>query len=79
MVDINGPAGGQWTLVRDRDGWTLSRGVPAAETTRVRVDEDAAWKLLFNALPVADAARAISISGRADLAAPLLRARSVIV
>ena len=79
VVDVNGPAGGQWTLVRDRDGWALSPGVPAAETTRVRVDEDAAWKLLFNALPVADAARAISISGRADLAAPLLRARSVIV
>jgi uncharacterized protein (TIGR03083 family) len=79
VVDVSGPAGGRWTLVRERDRWTLLSGEPASETARVRLDQDAAWKLLFNALPEAEAAHATSITGRAELAGPLLRARSVIV
>ena len=79
LLDVSGPAGGQWTLLRDGDRWSLSRGEPALATARVRVDQDAAWKLLFNALPEADAARAVELSGRIDLAAPMLQARSVIV
>jgi hypothetical protein len=57
----------------------LWRGEPSAMTARVRVSDDDAWKLLFNALPEAEASRALRIDGRADLAAPLVRARSVIV
>ena len=79
VIDVGGPAGGQWTLVREREGWMLSRGEPVAESARVRLDEDAAWKLLFNALPEVDAVRAVGITGQASLAEPLLRARSVIV
>ena len=79
VIDVGGSAGGQWTLVRERDRWTLSQGEPATATTRVHLDEDAAWKLLFNAMPDVHAAHAVSISGRGDLARPLLRARSVIV
>ena len=41
--------------------------------------DDAAWRLLFNAMSASDAVKAVSISGRAELAAPLLKARSVIV
>jgi uncharacterized protein (TIGR03083 family) len=80
VIEVSGPSGGIWTLAREGDRWSLGQGAPAArETTRVRLDQDAAWRLLFNALEEPDAARAARISGRADLAAPLLRARSVIV
>jgi uncharacterized protein (TIGR03083 family) len=79
VFDVSGPAGGQWTLVRQDDRWTLARGEPASATTRVQIGDDAAWKLLFNALPGNDVAQAVRISGRADLASTLLRARSVIV
>ncbi len=79
VIDVSGPSGAAWTLARERDRWTLSEGVPASETTRVRLDQDSAWQLLFNALPQRDAARAARITGRAELAVPLLRARSVIV
>lgn len=78
-VEITGPAGGQWTLTRGPDRWTLSGGEPPAATTRVRLRDDLAWKLLFNALPEAEAAAAVRVDGRGDLATPLLRARSVIV
>lgn len=79
VLEVSGPSGGLWTLARVRDRWTLAEGAPASETTRVRLDQDAAWRLLYNALPEADAARAVQVTGRPELAAPLLRARSVIV
>ena len=79
VVDVGGAAGGQWTVVRQENGWRLGQGLPPSETTRVRLDDEAAWKLLFNALPADEAARAVSVTGRPELATPLLRARSVIV
>ena len=78
-IDVTGPAGGQWTLVREHDRWTLARGEPGSESARIRLDGHAAWKLLFNALPEADLAKAVNVSGRTELAGALLRARSVIV
>ena len=79
VIDVTGPAGGRWTLVRAADRWTLSTGEPDAETARVRLDQDAAWKLLFNALREPDLSRALTITGSGALTDPLLRARSVIV
>ena len=79
VIEATGQAGGKWTLSREADRWALSGGEPGQETTRVRIADDAAWKLLFNALPLSAAAGAVSVSGRSELADPLLRARSVIV
>ena len=33
VIEVSGPSGGRWTLVSDGERWTLSRGVPASETT----------------------------------------------
>ena len=79
VIDISGASGGQWTLSREERRWTLSRGEPPAATARVRLDDETAWKLLFNALSERDAARAVHVEGRTDLGHALLRARSVIV
>lgn len=79
VIDIVGAAGGQWTLMREAHTWALLGGEPPAITTRIRLDDDAAWRLLFNALGDVEAARAIRIEGRADLASSFLSARSVIV
>ena len=77
-IEATGPAGGKWTL-QYSSGWKILAGAPPAPTTRVQMSDDNAWRLLFNALK-GDAARAAAqIEGRADLAAPLLVARSVIV
>ena len=73
------PGGGQWTLARETERWTLSRGEPSVATARIRLDDDTAWKLLFNALSEDDAARAVRVEGPPQLAAALLRARSVVV
>jgi uncharacterized protein (TIGR03083 family) len=79
VLDVRGPCGGQWTLVRDGERWTLSAGEPASETARVRLDQEQAWKVLFNAAKGPDAASGVSVSGDARLTGALLRARSVIV
>lgn len=68
-----------WSIVRGAAGWRVFRGAAADAAARVRMDADAAWRLLFNALPP-DAARArVSVQGDAALAEPLLRARAVMV
>jgi len=79
VIDISGASGGRWTLSREPQRWTLWRGEPPVPTTTIRLDDDSAWKLLFNGLPERDAERAIRIEGRTDLGRSFLRARSVIV
>jgi hypothetical protein len=79
VIDVGGPAGGQWTLTREQNNWTVSRGEPLGEAARIRLQDDVAWKLLFNALPESELASTVRLTGRHELAAPMLRARSVIV
>ena len=78
-LQITGAAGGAWRLSRAADRWDLAQGESRSPATTVRFSEDTAWRLLFHALPRADAERAIEITGRPDLAAPVLEARAVIV
>ncbi len=78
-IDIRGASGGRWTLSRGTERWVLLRGEPLSATACLRLDDDAAWKLLFNALSATQAAEAIRVEGRIDLARAFLNARSVIV
>jgi len=79
VIDISGPSGSQWTLSRENQRWTLLRGVPSSATTRIRLNDDTAWKVLFNALSEANADGALQIEGHRELGRAFLRARSVIV
>ena len=80
LLEITGPSGGVWTLLRDGGRWQLTQGEPPTPGTRVRLSDDAAWKLLFNALrSEAEIASAVQIDGRRELAEPLLRTRSIVV
>ena len=78
-LHVSGPSGGTWTLARGTNGWLLQAGEPAASSTQVRMSDDTAWKLLFNALTESEIKASLVIDGRADLAAPLLKARSIVV
>jgi hypothetical protein len=70
---------GAWSVVRDDDRWTLRAGVTARPDATVRATADAAWRLLYNALPDPARAPGLAVRGDASLAEPLLRARAVIV
>jgi uncharacterized protein (TIGR03083 family) len=78
VIDITGHAGGKWRLVRGGRRWHIAPGSDDHPTTLIRVTDDVAWRLLFNAWPAADAAP-VQVSGDGPLAAPMLRARSVVV
>jgi len=78
-IDIDGPGGGLWTLRRDAARWTLWAGSEATESARVRLSDDTAWRLLFNALPAERLADRMAVTGEMRLAEPLARARSVVV
>ena len=78
-IDISGASGGHWTLSREEERWTLWGGEPALASARIRLSDQTAWKLLFNALSKSDAEQAIRIEGRAELGRAILHARSVIV
>lgn len=79
VVQADGPSGGVWTLRRDAQGWTLWSGRPDRADAEVRMSDDAAWRLLYNALPRAAAATAVAIEGDVALARPLLRVRSIVI
>lgn len=78
-IEVTGPAGGVWTLERSDGGWTLWAGQDHAETARVTMSDDTAWRLLFNALPAERADVLVTRRGDPAVYSPLLRARSVIV
>lgn len=79
VLDVTGPSGGTWSLVRGAAGWDLAAGQADTMTARVRVADADAWKLLFNALAPPAAAAAAQVVGTSALAAPLFGARSVVV
>jgi hypothetical protein len=79
VVDVAGVSGGIWTLARDGERWVLSSGRPDRADARVRLSDDAAWRLLYNALPPAGAGGEMAIEGDAALTGPLLRTRSIVI
>ena|SRR6187549_582909 len=78
-IEIAGASGGTWTLRRDAERWSLWTGAEPGDTARIRMTDETAWRLLFNALPADRVAGLLTVSGHAALVAPLQRARSVIV
>lgn len=78
-LEVTGPSGGTWTLSRGVNSWTLLAGQPDRSDARVTMTDDVAWRVLYNALPAAQAGAEIAIEGETELAAPLLRTRSIVI
>jgi hypothetical protein len=78
-LEVKGEAGGVFTLVREDEVWRLFEGEPEGVRTRLSMDADTAWRLLYNALPQDAACARATLAGDQALAAPLLAARSVMV
>lgn len=68
-----------WLLVIDGTRWSVIVDDGREAACTIRLDADAAWRLLFNALDPEQARAAIRVSGAERLSGPLLGARSVIV
>jgi hypothetical protein len=69
---IEGDAGGEWTLLKNSDGWQLFVGASAEACCLIRLDQDTAWRLMTKGLSRADAAKRIEVAGEETLAVPFL-------
>ena len=79
VFEVTGDDTYGWTLERGESDWNVWRGRHDSPTTVITTDADTAWKILYNALPGDRASERVTIAGDASLAAPLLKARSVMV
>ncbi len=79
LVEVTGRAGGVWSVLADPEGWRAWRGRATDVAARVTLDADTAWRLLFNALPAAEARRRVRASGDRELVDAFLAARAVMV
>lgn len=79
VVQVEGPGGGTWSLVRKEPTWMLQTGGRQAPTASIRLDPDTAWKSLYHALDPAEARARAQVEGDERLAAPFFEARSAMV
>jgi hypothetical protein len=80
---ITGPAGGEWTLVREGrfancPYWRLFSGGDPQAACRVQIDQDLAWRLFTKGAAREDARRQVRIAGSAALGEPVLDMVSII-
>lgn len=76
-LEITGPAGGVWTLVRAPESWVLFLGADAGATAKVNLDQEIAWKLFSKGVSEGAAQRSIRIDGDQRLGEPVFRSLSV--
>jgi len=69
---IAGEAGGAWTLKREGGAWSLYTGEGEGSACEVRMDQDAAWRLLTKGLSREEAETRIEIIGDHHLGKPIL-------
>ena len=79
QLDVTGPSGGRWLLVRRETGWDLQAGAVPNPTATVTMSGETAWRLLFNALSPEEAEPMVHLSGDIALGRPILNARSVVI
>lgn len=77
-LHIHGQAGGDWSVVRERNGWQLYLGVPAAAAARVELNQDRAWRLYTKGITPREAQAAATFTGDHHLGRRLLDAVAII-
>ena len=78
VVDIEGAAGGEWTLQREPERWSLYAGAAAGPAATVTMTDDTAWRLFSKGLK-GEAARArVTIAGDQALGAVALSSLAVL-
>lgn len=77
-LTILGQAGGNWTIVRQPDGWVLHQGATDFPNAHVSIDEDRAWRLFTKGISADHARVSTQIVGEPHLAAKVLQTVSII-
>jgi hypothetical protein len=75
-ITVEIPGIGAWVLTKTATGWSLDEGQAAAPAASLRINGDAAWRLLTGARYDA---RQVQLSGDPAMADSLLQVRGIIV
>jgi uncharacterized protein (TIGR03083 family) len=75
--DIEGEAGGVWTLIRENAGWRLFTGSDGTPGARVSLGQETAWKLFSKGLTRDRARATIRIDGKQQLGEPVFSSLAV--
>jgi uncharacterized protein (TIGR03083 family) len=70
--DIEGEAGGSWSLRREDGAWRLYAGAASRPAARVRTDQDTAWRLMTKGLRPQDADGRVHVHGPQAFRDPFL-------
>jgi len=76
-IEIQGDAGGYWTVRRSPQEWELFAGSLPHPDASVRLSQDTAWRLLSKGLRAGEARERVWILGDSDLGNAFLRTLSV--
>ena len=76
-IEIQGEAGGLWSLRRETKAWSILAGADPTATSRVALDQETAWKLFSKGLSRERANRDIRIEGDPTLGRPMLDALAI--
>lgn len=79
VFEVTGEAGDTWSLLRQAANWKLFRGEAESAACLLTLNDDTAWRLLYNALSPEETRARVAVTGDSALAEPLLRTRSVMV
>jgi hypothetical protein len=75
---VKGEAGGDWTVLRGEETWSLYSGSPELPDVRVIMKQGAAWRLYTRGLPPGTVHHYARIQGDEGLARALLGAVAII-
>jgi uncharacterized protein (TIGR03083 family) len=75
---ITGPAGGEWTLGQESDGWRLFVGSAPAPDATATLSDDTAWRLFSKGLDADPARQRVRIEGDQALGATVLDTLAVL-
>src|SRR5262249_17364423 len=78
-VNVTGRSGGAWIVKNDDGGWTVEEGTQSDATAEVTLSDQTAWRLLFSGRSRQHFVSLVKIEGDRALAAPLLRARAIVI
>jgi hypothetical protein len=78
QLAIEGPSGGDWTVIRNEDGWALGIGRPESPGASIAMTEDTAWRMYVRALPRREVEARSTLSGDPRLTSPMLDAFALV-
>lgn len=77
-LEVTGPAGGTWSIVREVDGWWPTADRPSDPIAALRLDQDTAWRLFTRGISQEEARLTTIVSGDPAITDAMLGMVSII-